>query len=320
MSADSTQAVGPQTAGAPANGGVIHNIGYRAYDGQRLGRAEIVRALCWHSLRSAFGIRRGVKAKIVPVITSVIMCLPAVIDAAIVALSSTHARQVSYDTYLPQLRVFVLLVFIAAQAPELVSRDLRSHCLPLYFARPIRRIDYPAAKLAAFFIALLAMIEVPLLLLYLGTIIQASGGSAIWSETRALIPGLLLGVLWALVLSALGLLLASLSGRRAFATGAVAIFFFLSYTLATLLTHIGLGGGGDGQAQLGAAPSALARLSGLISPFTDLDGLRQWLGGTTRSDIPNPGHYGALYGVMFLIFLAAGIGGLIARYRRVGVA
>jgi ABC-2 type transport system permease protein len=316
MSADSTQAAGSP---AMANGGVIHNIGYRAYDGPRLGRAQIVRALCWHSLRSAFGIGRGVKAKIVPVITIVIMCLPAVIDAAIVALSSTHARQISYDTYLPQLRIFVLLVFIAAQAPELVSRDLRSHCLPLYFARPIRRIDYPAAKLAAFFIALLAMIEVPLLLLYLGTIIQASGGSAIWSETRALIPGLLLGVLWALVLSALGLLLASLSGRRAFATGAVAIFFFLTFTLATLLTHIGLGGA-DGQAQLGAAPSGLARLSGLISPFTDLDGLRQWLGGTTRSDIPNPGHYGALYLLMFLIFLAAGLGGLIARYRRVGVA
>jgi len=315
MSADSAPAA---AAPATANGGVIHNIGYRAYDGPRLGRAQIVRALCWHSLRSAFGIGRGIKAKIVPVITMVIICLPAVIDAAIVALSQTHTRQISYDTYLPQLRIFVLLVFIAAQAPELVSRDLRSHCLPLYFARPIRRIDYPAAKLAAFFIALLAMIEIPLLLLYLGTIIQASGGSAIWSETRALIPGLLLGVLWALVLAALGLLLASLSGRRAFATGAIAIFFFLSFTLATLLTHIGLRG--PGPAPPSAAPSALARLSGLISPFTDLDGLRQWLGGTTPSDIPNPGHYGPLYGLMFLIFLAAGIGGLIARYRRVGVA
>jgi ABC-2 type transport system permease protein len=315
MSADSMRAA---DAPAAANGGIIHNIGYRAYDGQRLGRAQIVRALCWHSLRSAFGVGRGIKAKIVPVITVVIMCVPAVIDAAIVALSSTHARQVSYDTYVPQVRILVLLLFIAAQAPELVSRDLRSHCLPLYFARPIRRIDYPAAKLAAFVIALLAMIEIPLLLLYLGTIIQAHGGSAIWSETRALIPGLLLGVLWALVLAGLGLLLASFSGRRAFATGAIAIFFFLSLTLATLLTQIGLHPGGAA-APLGA-PSALARLSGLISPFTDLDGLRQWLGGTTPGEIPNPGHYGALYGLMFLIFLAAGVGGLIARYRKVGVA
>ena len=79
---------------------------------------------------------------------------------------------------MPALRILVLLVFIAAQAPELVSRDLRSHVLPLYFARPISRIDYPLAKLAAFFLACLVMIEVPLLLLYLGTVTQVHGGSA----------------------------------------------------------------------------------------------------------------------------------------------
>jgi ABC-2 type transport system permease protein len=321
MSADSTQTAGmPASAdgGASGAGGVIHNIGYRAYEGQRLGRGQIVRALCWHSLRSAFGFRRGIKAKIVPVITFVIMCLPAVVDAAIIALSRAHTRQVSYDTYIPPLRILVMLIFVAAQAPELVSRDLRSHTLPLYFARPIRRIDYPAAKLAAFFLACLAMIEIPLLLLYLGTISQVHGGAAIWHETRALIPGLLIGMLWALLLAAIGLALASLTGRRAFATGAIAIFLFLTYTLATLLTQIGRHGLGPQQPHGG--PSALARLAGLISPFTDLDGLRQWLGGTTQGQVPNPGHYGPLYGLMFLIFLAAGIGGLIARYRRVGVA
>jgi ABC-2 type transport system permease protein len=132
----------------PPPSGVIHDLGYRRYDGQRLGRAQIVRALAWHSLRSAFGIGRGVKAKIVPVITFGIMCLPAVINAAAVALSSSHARIIPYDTYVPAIRVLVMTIFIAAQAPELVSRDLRSHVLPLYFSRPLRRADYPLAKLA----------------------------------------------------------------------------------------------------------------------------------------------------------------------------
>jgi len=36
--------------------GVIHDLGYRGYDGPRLGRAQIVRALTWHSFRSSFGI------------------------------------------------------------------------------------------------------------------------------------------------------------------------------------------------------------------------------------------------------------------------
>jgi ABC-2 type transport system permease protein len=313
MSASSAAA---SPAAQPAASGVIHDIGYRSYAGTRLGRGAIVRALTWYSLRSAFGVGRGVKAKIVAVLAFVLMCLPAVVNAAIVALSSQHTRQVSYDTYVPALRILVLLAFIAAQAPELVSRDLRSHSLPLYFARPIRRFDYPAAKLAAFFLALLIMIEVPLLILYVGTVTQVHGGSAVWTQTRALIPGLLLGVAWAAVLAGLGLLLASFSGRRAFATGAVAVFFFLTWTLASLLTHIGLGqmGGPSGHSQ------ALSQLAGLISPFTVLDGLRQWLGGTTPGQIPDPGHYGAAYGVMFAVFLIVGVGGLIARYREVGVA
>jgi ABC-2 type transport system permease protein len=232
------------------------------------------------------------------------------------ALSSEHTRQVSYDTYVPGLRIMVLLLFIAAQAPELVSRDLRSHSLPLYFARPIRRIDYPVAKLAAFFGALLIMIEAPLLLLYIGTATQVHGGSAVWTQTRELIPGLLLGVAWAAVLGGLGLLLASFTGRRAFATGAVAVFFFLTWTLASLLTHIGEGqmGGPQGHSQ------ALAQLAGLISPFTVLDGFRLWLGGTTPGQIPDPGHYGPAYGVMLAVFLIAGVAGLIARYRKVGIS
>jgi ABC-2 type transport system permease protein len=297
--------------------GVIHDIGYRSYDGQRLGRAAIVRALTWHSLRAAFGLRRGVKAKIIPVTTFVVMCLPAVVNAAAVALSGDHSRQVSYDTYTASLRVLVLVAFLAAQAPELVSRDLRSHVLPLYFARPIRRADYPLAKLAAFFLACLIMIEVPLLLLYLGTVSQVHGGSAIWAQTRALIPGLLLGVAWAAVLSGLGLLLASFTGRRAFATGAVAVYFLLTLTLAQLLTSIGendFGARGLGH------PSALAQVAGVISPFTVLDGLRQWLGGTTPGTIPDPGSYGPAYGLAFLLLLVIGAGGLVLRYRKVGVA
>lgn len=293
------------------NVGVIHDIGYQAYEGSRLGRPQIVRALTWHSLRSAFGFGRGVKAKIVPVLTFVAICLPAVVSAIATALSHQHTRLVAYDTYTPQLRVFVLIVFMAAQAPDLVSRDLRSHCLPLYFARPIERIDYPVAKLIAFFTALLIMIEVPLLLLYIGTATQLHTGSQVWHETKALIPGLLLGLAWAAVLCGLGLLFASFTGRRAYATGAVAIFFLLTMTLATLLTSIGQQPGGS---------QGLSKLAGLISPFTVLDGGRQWLGGTTAGIVPNPGGDGWLYLLMFAVFLVAGIGGLIFRYRKVGVA
>ena len=67
------------------------------------------------------------------------------------------------------LRDLVMTVFVAVQAPELVSRDLRSRVLPLYFSRPIKPGDYPLAKYLGFTAACLVMLEVPLLLLYAGS-------------------------------------------------------------------------------------------------------------------------------------------------------
>jgi ABC-2 type transport system permease protein len=286
--------------------GVIHDLGYRGYDGPRLGRAQIVRALTWHSFRSAFGIGRGVKAKIVPILACVAICLPALVNAAVVAQG--NARLFGYDVYNPQLRVVVLIIFISAQAPELVSRDLRSHVLPLYFSRPLRRGDYPLAKYIALTLACLLLIEVPLLILYVGTIASAKSGHDVWSETRALIPGLGVGLMWAVLIAAFGLVLASLTGRRAYATGIVAISCFLTWTLSLVLI----------QAEGGmTATSTGARIAGLFSPFTILDGVRIWLGGTNPGEDANPGHFGPLYGVVAVLLLAACLGGLAARYRKV---
>jgi ABC-2 type transport system permease protein len=322
MSADG---VGQPVAARPEQAGVIHDIGYRHYQGPRLGRLQIVRALYWHSVRSAFGIGRGAKAKIVPVIAFVIICLPAVANA--VAVAQGAGRIVPYDTYVFQLRVLIMIIFISAQAPELVSRDLRSHVLPLYFSRPLRRMDYPVAKLGAFITACLAVLEIPLLLLYLGTITQVHSGSAVWHQTKALIPGLLIGLLWAVLLAAIGLALASLSGRRMFATGGIAIYFFLTWILAGILIAV-TGrrivsapppGAPPGAHVVLLAPTTGARLSGLVSPFTVLDGVRRWLGGTSRTLVPPPGHYGPWYGVMYLVLLAAALGILAIRYRKAGL-
>jgi len=301
----------PQAIQAPAQGaqaaGVIHDLGYRSYDGPRLGRAQIVRALIWHSFRSSWGIGRGIKAKIIPILAMIAMLLPAFVNAFAVARG--NARLFGYDVYTPQLRVLVVIIFIAAQAPELVSRDLRSHVMPLYFSRPLRRDDYPLAKYIALTLALLVLIEVPLLILYVGTIASAPNPHFVWSETKALIPGLGVGLLWAVLMAAIGLVLASLTGRRAYATGIVAISCVLTFTVSLLL--IGAEGGP-------ATTATGARIAGLFSPFTILDGVRIWLGGKSPGfDPPTLGGVGPVYGVVFVLLLAACLGGLAARYRKV---
>lgn len=304
------------TEAHPARGaaGVIHDLGYRRYDGPRLGRSRIVAALAWHSFRSAFGFGRGARAKVVPAIAFGALCLPAVVNAF--AMSRGEARLVDYDTYIAVLRNLVMTVFVAVQAPELVSRDLRSRVLPLYFSRPVMPADYPLAKFAGFTAACLVMLEAPLLLLYAGAVANVHSGAAVWAETRALIPGLLIGLMWAVTLAAISLPLASLTGRRGFATGAVAIAFLLTYTLAEILLQVETLGTRTGPGR--AASASLAeKVSGLFSPFTLFDGVRMWLGGTNRANgVPDPGAFGAVYALVLLALVGLCLAGLGARYRK----
>ena len=328
MSADITAAGEPiatADAAAAADGsGVIHNIGYRRYEGHRYGRPRILLALTWHSFRAAFGIGRGAKAQIFPWLLFALLCLPAAVDAVGLAIRPGSEPIVSYDPYIPSLRTVVMLIFVALEAPVLVSADLRNHTLPLYFARPIRRIDYPLAKLAAFFLACLAMVEVPLLFLYLANVSQQHGAGNVLEQTLRLLPGLLYGAAWAVLLASLGLLLASTTGKRVFAICAIGIPLFFTWLLAHVLATVGqqaFTAVGPGQ------PPALASLAGLISPFTLLGGVLRWLQAPRGLQVQGQmlqatavGHYGPVYGLVFVLVTAAAIGGLFARYRRVGVA
>jgi ABC-2 type transport system permease protein len=322
VSAEAGAAAGQLTPAADS--GVIHNIGYRRYDADRLGRGRIVLALTWHSYRAAFGLGRGGKAKVFPALLFALLCLPAAVNAVALATHPGSQALVSYDAYIPALRAVVVLIFVALEAPNLVTADLRNHTLPLYFARPIHRIDYPIAKLMAFFLACLTMVEVPELLLYIGNVSQVHGVRQVWEQTLQLLPGLLYGAAWAVLLASIGLLLASATGRRVFAICAIGIPLFFSFILANVLGHVGqqaFGPAGPGQ------PSALASLAGLISPFTLLGGVLRWLQAPSGVRVPaqmlqatTVGHYGPVYGVVFAVLTIAAIGGLIIRYRKVGVA
>jgi ABC-2 type transport system permease protein len=264
--------------------GVIHDLGYQPYTGDRYGRPAIVRTLIGYSLRSAFGLGRGARAKIVPVGVLALMSLPAIINAFIVARGG--ARAVDYTTYSYTLRAVALTVFLAAQAPELVSRDLRHRVLSLYFSRPLRPADYPLAKLAALITACLVVVDVPLLLLYVGTIVGVHGPGAVWHQTTALLPGLALGLLWSVVLATTALAIAAFSGRRAFAAGGVASFFFLTWVLSEVLTPI------------------TPRVATLVSPFSLLNGIEPWPA------------WGIGYVLLLAAVVAAAVAALLSRYRK----
>ena len=208
---------------------VIHDIGYKPYTGPRLGRGQIVRALYVHSVRSVFGFGRGPKAKLVPWFVIAIMVVPAALN--VYTSSSGKALVLDYTHIAYNLMLFAVL-FVAVAAPELVSRDLRHHTLPLYFSRPLRRGDYPLAKLLALFSSLFLVLMLPVVITYIGQIASAKSGHEIWLDSRAAFPAVFVAFFQAALFSSISLLMASSTGRRVIATGAIAILFLVTSAIS----------------------------------------------------------------------------------------
>ena len=78
---------------------VIHNIGYRAYDGPRLGRSYATRSLYSQSLRGSYGLGRSVKSKVLPMLLFVVMCVPAAIMVAVAVATKANDLPVDYTRY-----------------------------------------------------------------------------------------------------------------------------------------------------------------------------------------------------------------------------
>jgi ABC-2 type transport system permease protein len=59
--------------------GAIHDIGYRHYEGPRLGAGYIRRSLFVETLRGAYGLGRSARSKVMPFLLLGVMVIPAVV-------------------------------------------------------------------------------------------------------------------------------------------------------------------------------------------------------------------------------------------------
>ncbi len=209
--------------------GVIHNIGYRHYDGDRLGRFDIAKALLWQTFRGAFGIQRGPLAKIFPWFLMACTLIPAFVIVAIETNVGTTILEMSTYTTMVQA---VPALFLAVQAPQAVSRDLRFGTMSLYFSRPIRPRDYVTAKVAAVCAALMVFLTAPLVLLYIGELLV---DEPFWATTLDLLISTGSVLLLAILLASLGVLIASVTPRRGLGVAAILTVVAGSYGVATTL-------------------------------------------------------------------------------------
>ncbi|PZG13593.1 ABC transporter permease [Micromonospora craterilacus] len=289
----------------PEPTGVIHDIGYQRYTGPRLGRRHVFGALYLHGVRTTFGLGRSAKAKIFPwLVVGIVLT----VAAAVTAIRAQIGEAVMTYAQFADSMSWLVIFFVAVAAPELVSRDLRSGVLPLYFSRPLPRADYPLAKLLALVTALWLLLGAPQLMMFLGAAFTADGMRGVWDELLDLLPGLLYAGLWAVVFASVGLLIASLTGKRAFAAGGIVAVFLMTTPIVGILSVL---------------PSQTAnQLAGLASPSTLVQGVGIWtLGDLLITDpdagIPDLGSFGPVYALAAVVLVAGCVALLLARYRKV---
>jgi len=289
---------------AEANG-IIHDIGYRRYTAARLGRAYAVRSLYGQSLRAAFGLGRGAKAKVFPWSVVGLLTLVAVVIIAI--FTRSPGMEMPYLEFPDNMSTFVVL-FGAVVAPELVSRDLRSGVLSLYFSRPITRADYPLAKLAALVSAMWLLLAGPLLLMFLGAAFSVDRFGDVWPELGRFAEGLGSAGVYAIIFSSLALIVATLSGRRAVAAAMIVAAFLITTPVYGVLVEVS------------AESSTLQQLAGLVSPPILAVELNSWLFTDDTAGVggvDDIGSYGPVYALTALGLVLACASLLLLRYRKV---
>ena len=259
------------TAAAPAAAaGSIYDLGYRNYDGPRLGRRHAIRALFVHTLKVCYGIGRGGRAKIAPFVLLAFATIPAVVAVGAYALLrqvdagefAEEASPIQHDTYYAIVATLVAL-FCAAQAPETLGRDQRHRLLSVYFARALRRVDYALARLAGIVAAILVFVLLPQLVIFFGLVLSAEDVAAEFGKEAAFLPGIL-GQ--ALVLSGLlggiSAVVSAYTPRRVYATTAIIVLIAVTPIVSAVLIELGA--------------TSLATLLVLLSPADILSATNAW--------------------------------------------
>lgn len=308
MPAEHTVPSGQAATAAPGAQSQIHDIGYRAYDGVRLGRGYATRSLYTQSLRGTYGFGRATKSKVLPIVLFIVICAPALIMVAVAVATKAHDLPVDYTRY-PIILQAVISLFLAGQAPQSVSKDLRFRTVALYFSRPLAHRDYVRAKYGAMASALFILSGAPLLVLYVGALLAKLDFS---EQTKGFLQGVVSVALLSLLLAGIGLVISALTPRRGFGIAAIIAVLTITYGAVTTVQAIA-----DSQ----GSHSAVSWL-GLFSPVTLIDGMQSAFLGATASFPGSPdvsAGTGAVYAVVILGVIAGCYGILLRRYRKIGL-
>ena len=288
----------------PSRPGVIHDLGYRHFDGVREGTGAIARTLFVTGLRHAFGLGRSGKSKIMPNLLLAMSVLPAIIVVGVVVLTGLDSLPVSYADYTNQTQLLVSL-FAAAQAPVLFSRDLRHRSIVLYLARPLAAPVFALMRWLSLTVAVWLFMAVPTLLLLIGAMLSGLDKS---DQATQLLKAVALQTLLALLIAGITGLISSVSLRRGFAVVGSVMALIVLTGVVTAVQAIAADQDAD----------AVSTGIGLISPWSLYTGLANAWDAGVDTFVPVDGAWVPAYVLVALLLVAGCLLALVARFRKVG--
>jgi len=239
----------------------IFDQGYQHWSGGLAGHAWRWLAITRHGLRVALAgraIRLMLFVAILPALLlafvlcmwgllelkseliTAIMPMLGFLDPAILAGPRAYRVEIwtiSYSYFL-RTETWLAMVLILFVGPNLISQDLRYNALPLYFSRPLRRIDYILGKLGVIVALLGSVIVVPALAAYALGMVFSLDITILRDTFRILLASVAYGLVISLSAGLLILALSSLSRNSRY----VALFWigiwFVTSSVAGVLEAV----------------------------------------------------------------------------------
>lgn len=285
--------------------GVIHDIGYRPYDGPRHGHGQIARSLYFTSLRNAYGLGRSGKSKIMPFTLLALNIFPALIIVGVTTFIGLNSLPLGYAPYAVTTSVLIA-IFAASLGPVLLSSDLRHGTIALYLARPLSSTGYVLARWGAMVTAIFGFLMAPVVVMYVGALLASLD---LRQQTEDLLRAVVSIALLAGMLGSISALFGAFAVRRGFAiVGTIGVVLF-GYAVLSVVQSV---------AVFEVDSPRVGEVAGLLSPMSLYAGDVNVISGLDQAiATPTGPTMSAAYVVVSLLFALGGLALLVNRYRRV---
>lgn len=195
------------------------------------------KALWVNGVRTALGLGRSSRAKILPTLLFVAAIGLAVILTLVASVAGPGEQVPGHAGYY-QIVSIILLLFAAIIAPELLCPDRRDRVLDLYLVRPLTPVDYAGARWLSFFSIALALVYSGQIVLLVGLTLAANEPLEYLRANWLDIPRFLgAGAVLAIFITTLPLAVSAFATRRAYAAAIVIGIFIISAATAGGLTE-----------------------------------------------------------------------------------